>query len=115
MTKLYTRCCAECGKEFQAKRVEAEFCSSKCKGDFNNRRAARGAILYDLMMVNRNERGLAKMKKVWFLVTRLLMYWREEDVRQRDGRRSWQKPEKALDAVSWASSTVVARNYRAGR
>jgi len=61
------------------------------------------------MMINRNERKLAKKAKVWFLITRLCMYWRDQDNSERGGRRSWRRPSKVLEATAWARSTVVDR------
>lgn len=101
--------CVECGAAYQAKRKDAEFCGSACGLEFNKRRHLRGMVLYDLMMINRNERKLAKTMKVWFLITRLCMYWRDEDKDERAGRRSWRKPSKVLEATNWARSTVVNR------
>lgn len=101
--------CRECGRRFEAFRRDAKFCAPECTSAFNVRRASRGSALYDLMMINRHERGVAKAMKVWFLVTRLLMYWREEDQRTRDGRPSWTNAEDAVDRVAWARATVVHR------
>lgn len=109
-TPIYRKHCAECGKAFEAKRSNARFHSQQCKQNFNNRRAKRGALLYDLLMINRNERAWAKLHKVWFLITRLAMYWREQDIAERAGRPSWQPPVDALQEAAWANATVVNRN-----
>lgn len=101
--------CVECGRNFVGVRIDAEFCSASCRIEFNKRRQLRGMILYDLMMINRNERKLAKAAKVWFLITRLCMYWRNQDHQEREGRRSWRKAEKVLEANAWARATVVDR------
>lgn len=103
------RHCIDCGAAFVPTRKDAEFCSAPCRTEFNKRRQLRGMILYDLMMINRNERKLAKAAKVWFLITRLCMYWRDQDKADRDGRRSWRKAEKVLEANAWARATVVNR------
>jgi hypothetical protein len=108
--KRFAKCCIECGERFECARAEAQFCGNACRQLFNNRRMQRGAVLYDLFMINRNERGFAKVKRVLFTMTRLAMYWREEDQRERAGRRSWQKPEEAVQAAAWANATVVNRN-----
>lgn len=101
--------CCECGAEFEGFRVDAAFCNPSCVVAFGNRRRERGAVLYDLMMINRHERGVAKRLKVWFLVTRLLMYWREMDFRDNEGRRSWQDAARAVQKQAWALATVVHR------
>ena len=108
--KKFVKTCIECGEKHHTARAETQFCSTACKAKFNNRRAARGAVLYDMWMANRHERGVAKALGLWQIATRLAMYWREEDVRDRDGRRSWQKPEVAAEASAWANSTIVNRN-----
>ena len=101
--------CVECGRDFQAKRFDATFCQFDCGSEFNKRRQLRGMIMYDLMMINRYERKMAKKAKVWFLLTRLCMYWRQEDYDKRDGRRSWRDPKRVIEANAWARSTVVDR------
>jgi len=103
------RHCVDCGAEFEPTRRDAEFCSAPCRVEFNKRRQLRGMILYDLMMINRNERKLAKAARVWFLITRLCMYWRLDDQRERGGRRSWRKASKVLEASAWARATVMDR------
>lgn len=54
--------CDECGglipppSEISKHRASKRFCSIKCKGKYNNRRATRGAAIYDLGMVWRRDR-----------------------------------------------------------
>lgn len=43
--------CRECHGSFKSKHYSAEFCGAACRGAFNNRRARRGAVLYDLLMI----------------------------------------------------------------
>jgi hypothetical protein len=60
--------CTECGAPFLAHARlarHAEFCGTECRKAFNNRRAMRGATLYDLFMTLRYERGLAAKLHVW--------------------------------------------------
>ncbi|MET0653671.1 MAG: hypothetical protein ABWY63_14265 [Hyphomicrobiaceae bacterium] len=45
--------CDECGSQFQTNCVTAKFCSTECRKTYNNRRAIRGAELYDFMMLRR--------------------------------------------------------------
>ena len=56
------RKCQECGTEFVAKKASAKFCCTKCRKDFNNRRAVRGAMLYDAFMSMRYDRKRAKQQ-----------------------------------------------------
>jgi hypothetical protein len=86
-------CCRECGQPFTAKRAHGEnlFCAVDCRKAWNNRRAVRGAQLYDLFMILRYQRGVAKARGVWAIVCRLAQDWREEDHRERAGRQSWRE------------------------
>ena len=51
--------CKECGAEYTAKKAHSKFCSTKCRKDYNNRRAVRGAQLYDVFMAIRYDREAA--------------------------------------------------------
>jgi len=106
-TSTRKRSCVVCGASYEAKRKDAEYCSPSCRIEFNNRRTTRGQQLYDLMMINRHDRDLAKKARVLFLITRLCMYWKYEDNRERAGRRSWRDPQKAIEGAAWARATVV--------
>lgn len=96
--------CAECGVSFASVKA-SRFCSSAHRVAFQNRRVMRGAILYDLWMTNRHERGLAKTLKVLHRMTRLAMYWHEQD----KGRKTWEDARKAVARTNWAEATVVFR------
>ena len=97
-SRRYPRTCCECGQSYGAANAEAEFCGTPCRQRFNNRRAQRGAELYDLLMAHRFNRPLAKALGVLALINRLASIFREEDRREREGRPSWRPP-----------STVIAR------
>lgn len=56
----------------------------------------RGAELYDVYMVIRFDRPRAKLLGLWTILSRLASTAREEDRRQRAGRRSWRRPEVVL-------------------
>jgi len=109
-TTTRKRECAECGGVYSRSRVTEDFCSTRCRKTFNNRRAVRGAALYDLFMIMRNERGFAKAHGVWNLMCRLAMYWKESDEESRDGRKTWRNPKDAIQQHSWARATVVSRD-----
>jgi hypothetical protein len=49
----FKKTCDECAEEFTSKKREARFCCTACRKTYNNRRAVRGAELYDLMMACR--------------------------------------------------------------
>lgn len=79
--------CAECGKQAEGK----EFCSAKCRSAWHNRRTKRGAVLYDLAMIELVDRdGFNKYN----LATRRaaqLAAWQAED--EKAGRkRTWARP-----------------------
>lgn len=77
MTKLSH--CHECSKEFATRRADAVFCSTECRKAFNNRRAVRGAELYDLFRALRRDRAKAKELNVWTALCRLELRWHQED------------------------------------
>lgn len=47
----YKRTCLECNGGFVSRQYSADFCCGACRRTFNNRRAQRGAALYDLLMI----------------------------------------------------------------
>lgn len=94
--RRFKRVCPECGVPHLAAKRSAEFCSGACRKAFNNRRLIRGAELYDLFMTLRHERPLAKALGVWRLLCRFSQAYREEDVRQRDGRPSWRPAKEVI-------------------
>jgi len=85
------RICLECGKEFSAGRADAEFCCRACIRAWNNRRMTRGAEVFDLLMVHRYQRDIASRFKVWRTINRLAAKYRDEDIAERGGRRSWRR------------------------
>lgn len=92
--------CSECGKEFRRRQYNAEFCGGTCRRVFNNRRAVRGAALYDLLML----RGMVKDDKQRANVERLLgelyVKWDSEDARPGLPRkRTWQRPFNVFNTI----------------
>ena len=77
------RGCRECGNAFTARRAGREFCSAKCRTDFHNRRARRGAELYDVLMNMRFDRANAEDSGAWFLLCRMAANFKAEDDRER--------------------------------
>lgn len=51
----------------------------------------RGADIYDLVMILRYDRDTATRNKVWRSINRLAAKFREEDMQERGGRRSWRR------------------------
>ena len=83
--------CAECGASYEAARDTSEFCSPACRKAFGNRRAMRGAELYDLFMAHRFERQAAQDAHVLQAMNRLASNWRQQDKDERAGRKSWRR------------------------
>jgi hypothetical protein len=88
-TYKFTKTCQDCGDSFQTDAREARFCSTKCRKEYNNRRAVRGAEMYDLLMTMRFDRGLAKDEQLWTHVCNLAAAYRNSDKAKRAGRKSW--------------------------
>lgn len=95
--------CRDCGGPID---VPIGFCGSACRKRFNNRRMARGAVLYDLFMATRFDQPLAKRLKLWRLLNRLAAAYREEDRIEREGRQSWRDPKATIADRPWLVSTV---------
>lgn len=100
----FKRVCAECGTDFRSAKRHAAFCGDPCKRAWNNRRATRGAVVYDLLMALRHERKLATTLKVWSLLCRLAQAFAEEDHLQRAGRKSWRSPADVIAERPWLHS-----------
>lgn len=85
----FKRVCSECGSTFEAKRAHGEFCATECRKVYNNRRATRGAELYDLVMKMRFDRASAKDEGTWSMICSLASAYNDADKAKRNGRRSW--------------------------
>ena len=98
-SKYQARCCNECGEAYTPTRKDELFCSIPCRKSFDNRAMVRGRELYHLFMALRYERGLAKLLGLWAIMCRMAMVWREEDIVERAGRHSWQRPSKVVERL----------------
>lgn len=76
---------------------------------FANRRAERGAQLYDLFMLTRFQRDDAGKIGAASLMRNLASHWRQDDITRRAGRRSWTAAPKVIDRLNWARANVVNR------
>lgn len=85
--------CLECGGAAPGK---GDFCAATCRYEYNNRRKARGAELYDLYMAHRFDRQTAKELGVLQAMNRMASNWRQEDHQARASRRSWRRPADVL-------------------
>jgi hypothetical protein len=104
--------CLECGEACASTAANAEFCSTNCRKAWNNRRAMRGAELYDLVMVWRFDRARCKALRIWTLLCRMAALFREDDWNARGGRRSWSPAEQVLERKAYLHAVVVHRGRR---
>jgi hypothetical protein len=83
--------CKECGKPLAGLglKTNACYCCTECRKAFNNRRAQRGAELYDLFMAMRYDRALATKANTWTVMCNAARAYRDSDKTLRDGRKSW--------------------------
>jgi hypothetical protein len=98
--------CSECGNAFAGQRYTREFCSGSCRRAFNNRRAARGAAIYDVAMTWRSDRDAEALS----LLCRMLTQFKEADDRDRAGRKSYNSIRRVKAANPYLSSKIVGRN-----
>lgn len=103
----FKRVCQECGQPFRGERRHAEFCCDAHRKAFNNRRMVRGAELYDLFMSLRYDRDTARLLKVWKVLCRFAAIYRDEDVRQREGRKSWQPARQVIERRAYVLADVL--------
>ena len=103
--------CNECGAELpaqMARKKQASFCSTSCRQKFNARRRDRGRDMYDLFMALRYDRCEAKELEVWSKLCRMAEHYRDEDQRERAGRKSWRPAKTVLrDRPDLSARTMV--------
>jgi hypothetical protein len=86
MFKKFQRECDECFSIYTAKKDTSKFCCTKCRKTFNNRRAQRGALLYDALMAVRYDREAATQAGIdWNFICRIGELYHGQDLRE--GRR----------------------------
>jgi hypothetical protein len=107
--------CRECGSLFSAQRATREFCCTRCRTKFHNRRSVRGAEFYDLVMSQRHDRVAAKQAGAWSLMSRMAAAFRLEDVRDRGGRKSWDDIAKVKVRSARLNATVVGLGVAGAR
>lgn len=71
--------CLECGKDFRRRGHNGTFCGGVCRRVFNNRRALRGALIYDLTMIANYHDDAEWRKRARDRIQAVLTGWREED------------------------------------
>ena len=87
--------CYETGQELPPTMKDtARFSSDAARANWNNRLKLRGSELYNLLMIWRYERPLAKKLKVISLICSMLARWHAED--KEIGRTSYLPVEEVL-------------------
>ena len=104
--------CLECGGRRDLHRA-GSFCCTPCRKAWGNRRMTRGAELYDLYMVLRYDRQTGVEIGAFQAINRLVSIFRQEDNRERAGRRSWRPPREVL--LDRPSLKTMTTRIRAGR
>jgi hypothetical protein len=100
VTYKFNRSCAECAEKFGSNRRDAEFCGDKCRKVYNNRRAQRGAELYDIVMAWRFGDGEGRINEARDLLCSLVSGYNEQDKMKRPGRRSYMKYKTAKNNLN---------------
>ena len=86
MPKRKLTLCRECGAETAG----GTFCTGPtCRSAWHNRRKARGAEVYDVLMAMRFERDKAKAEGLFTTLCTLASVYRDGDNHEREGRPSW--------------------------
>lgn len=91
-------CCKECGTALPPAKPNAphqRFCSAPCRKAFNNRRATRGAELFDYYMSMRYQRKTHGGNIA--IMNQMAQAWHDDDRANRDGRPSWMSPDLSGD------------------
>ena len=92
-TYKFSKVCNECQDTFQTNVRAAKACSTECRKAYNNRRAVRGAELYDLVMKMRFDRKAAAADGTWTHICALASAYNDADkcANEGKGRKSWDK------------------------
>ena len=110
---MSNRCCRECGAIFSARRSTRDFCNVECRREYHNRHMRRGAALYSAVMALRFQRSQAA--GAFTLLTRMAAAFRREDIRERDGRRSWDDLRECKKRQAHLAAIVVGTNVAGTR
>lgn len=110
--------CPECQIEFAKPARNTRYCSTFCRKAFNNRRATRGAAIYDMLMTARYDRErFQKLSdkhfegKAWSsILCDMAMMWRVEDTCADRDSSAWNDPQEwILDNAARLSSDILVR------
>lgn len=81
----YKRTCLECNGGFVSRQYSADFCCAACRRTFNNRRAQRGAALYDLLMIEATDPDAFQKHRLDGRVSAMVEAFKRED--EAEGRK----------------------------
>lgn len=87
----YKRTCLECHGSFLSRQYSSDFCCSACRRTFNNRRAQRGAALYDLLMIEAVDPAAFSKHQLDGRASAMVEKFKQEDVaakRKRSHKRA---------------------------
>lgn len=75
----YKKTCLECKGGFTSRQYTSEFCCGACRRTFNNRRARRGAVLYDLLMIEATDPDRFESLRLDGRVSAIIEAFKRED------------------------------------
>jgi len=104
------RTCRECGAALVAQRDSWELCGPSRWRAFHNRKATRGAQLYDLVMAWRFDRTGSAAVGAQSLLCRIAAVLKAEDDRERPGLHSWDDVGRVRERNSHLVATGVGVN-----
>ena len=100
------RNCMECGAPNPPRSARRRaFCSDQCRQAFNRRRAHRGSILYDLMMLRALDQDAAERFNLDSRIENALAAWRIEDAKSERSRSHKALSEVVADTMMFLSKT----------
>jgi hypothetical protein len=115
LARIRFKNCSDCGKRFELKRADGEFCSAPCRRNFGNRRMLRGAAFYDLVMATRFDRDAAETQGAWSLLCRMAAAFKAEDDAERASRKSWDNTAKVRARNPSMVAKLVGVNVAGGK
>lgn len=95
--------CCECNEPFRGRQYNSEFCGYTCRRVFNNRRALRGAMLYDLQMLLRAPTAASSSETVSARIEALMRQWDQEDLKA-GRKRSWKRASTVLTETHYLTA-----------
>ena len=79
LTMAYKRTCLECKGDFTSRQFNSDFCCGVCRRTFNNRRVQRGAVIYDLLMIEATDLERFESLRLDGRVSAMIEAFKQED------------------------------------